>query len=194
MSILAVIDEFRLVLADPNVEVTFGRAELVRHERAPRIMFVPVGGAVGSATEIGRQDLDDVSTRTLHERALKCEIYCWGRTFTEAETLLENTVVALQRVALGSYELGAESWVTETEDGQADLQYGAVVMLEAVLVLPVVDALKKVDTGATDMSLLKDPGTITHTGTFALAPIYGWAGLVYGTAGVKYNGVKDTSC
>lgn len=194
MSIAAVVDEFRSVLADPNVGVLFGRAELVRHERPPRIVFVPSGGPIGATTEIGRRDIGGQSTRSIHERALKCEIYCWGRTFSEAETLLENTVVALRRTALASYELGAESWITETDDGQADLQYGAVVMLEAVLYLPVVDALKKVDSGVTDMSVLNIPGTITHTGKFAIVPLYGFAGLVYGAGAGKYGGSPDTSC
>lgn len=194
MSIKAVVDEFASILADPNVQVVMGRAELVRHERAPRIVFVPVGGPVGPATEIGRRDIGGLSTRTLHERALKCEIYCWGRDFAEAEQLLENTVVAIQRSVLGSYELGAETWVTETEDGQADLQYGALVMLEATLVLPVVDALKNVATGVTDMSNLFSPATLAHTGTFSLPPVYGWTGLFFGAAGVKYGGGKDVSC
>lgn len=192
MGIRAVVAEFTTVLADPGVAVDFGRAALVRHERPPRIMWVPVGGPVGVATEIGRQDFGGVSARAVHERAIRCEIHCWGRTFDETETLLENTVVALRRTALASYELGAETWQTESEDGQADLQYGALVILEAVLFLPVADALKNVDTGITDMSLLANPATITHTGVFALEPVYGWAGLVYGLPGVKYGGGKDS--
>lgn len=188
-----VVNAFEGELGDVRVVVALGRKELVRHERPPRIVFVPVGGPVGSATEIGRRDIAGGSTRSIHERALKCEIFCWGRDFAETEQLLQNTVVALRRTALGTYDLGEENWQTETEEGQADLQYGDMVSLECVMHLPIVDAITPISTGAPVLIPLATPSALEHVGFFANTPFYGWAGLSFGS-GQLYGGGRAQVC
>lgn len=193
MSRLAdIVAAFEAELGDPAVDVAIGRKELVRHEQPPRIVFVPRGGSIGSTTEIGRRDVGDFSTRTLHERALRCEIYCWGRDFGETEQMLHNAVVALRRAALGSYQLGEEQWITESDDGYADLLHGDMVMVESVITMPVIDAIKPIG-GSEQFIELAHPSTITHAGIFSIPPEYGWVDLNYG-GGELYGGGKDQVC
>ena len=111
----------------------------------------------------------------------------------ERDPEVADAIVALRRAVLGSYELGAETWLTESDDGHADLLHGDMVFFEAALVVPVPDAIKPI--GATELlgTPLSKPSSIGHTGIFGVAPIYGWTGLLYG-GGHAYGGGKVAVC
>ena len=190
MSRLAdIVAEFVVELADPSVTVAIGRKNLHREDIAPRVCFVPIGGAVEMTREIGRQDVSGSdATRQLFQRNLTCEMHLWGHSsdgYTATEQLMHNAIVSLRRAALGSVLFGAESWPSEDEDRAGDVVYGEHAVVEVGLQIPIIDALSALTTGAV---------TMTHTGIFQLAcPLYGWPGLLYG-GGSLYGGGLEAVC
>jgi hypothetical protein len=170
----------------PIVAVERTRKEIVRHAAPPRIVVVPTGGTIGPTQEIGRRDITNNATRSLYQRNLRCEVYCWGRDRSEAEDLLHNVVVALHHGAQGSYQLGAEEWINEREDRFSDLLHGEMIMLEAILEVPINDELKT----------LKPISDFSHGSHWmpVSSPAYGWAEVNYGMPAVTYGLTEEGIC
>jgi len=154
-----VLAELDKELDIPTLRVALGRRELHRNDDVPRVVVIPIGGPIGATQEIGRRDLLTSATRSLYQRELTCEVYCWAGDYEATEQLLHNVVVAMRRVALGSWQPLTERWLSDEEQTSGDVLRGHVAVLEAMLIIPIPDDIVR--------PLRAPPITITHAGKFS---------------------------
>lgn len=134
-ALVARLSPTSIVLADDNT-ISFGRDRLREQLAAPRVVVVPRGGAFGGrdAAFPGNAPAAKVQRPRMSRRAAG-EVHCWGRTYEEAELLMDQFCNAALDVAIGQLEWSPASWAEETNIAQ----YGQRIAFGFSVIVPIVD-------------------------------------------------------
>lgn len=110
--------------------VTFrtGGRRVAQHDRPPRIVWVPTRDAFTPATKGG------TNPRSVRTRIAGVEAHVWGTTLEQAEDLVHRLVVALHRLAHGSYKVRTCVW-----DKPEWMEHGEACVLAFEFAIPVTD-------------------------------------------------------
>lgn len=123
-----------------------GEDQLDANTLPPRLVWVPSTDTFGPAESVGRGQL-----RT---RLAGCFCRVWGRDFAEAESLLNDLIVAVHAVSVGSYQLGNADWLTK---GSATT-LGAACDLDLIFSVPVTARQTTRAITATESTVVSEPG------------------------------------
>lgn len=113
------------------------------NHKAPRYVWIPSKGRESEAFATRTEQVVDM-TAALEDRFM---VACWGRTFAEAWAMANNVYRAM-RIELEGDLTGLQyEWV---RPGEAANQSGELVVLEASMGIPFVDAFIDLDPAATE--------------------------------------------
>ena len=124
-----------ITLADANA-IGFGRDLLFEERSAPRVLVLPKGGPFGGRDAAHPSNVTAAkSQRPRASRLATGEVHCWGRTYEEAEVLLDQFCNAAMDVAVGQLQFSPASWNEET----AVIVAGQEVVFGFSCIIPIVD-------------------------------------------------------
>lgn len=124
-----------ITLADPD-GIAYGRARLAETPAPPRVVVVPKGGAFGGRDGAYPTNVPAAKVRRPRmSRRAEGEVHCWGRSYEEAEILLDQFCNAALDVAVGQLEFTGAQWSEE----QRVVQAGEEVIFGFTVIIPIVD-------------------------------------------------------
>lgn len=155
----------------PEVAFAFGKRELSRNARAPRVVWVverdPITAA-GYAPAIVDGEFDDTSEADpIRTREAGVKAHVWGVSFAQTEAIAVNLVAAGFKYLQGNDPFTEISWLEHGEADWVTSGWGAVVpltvripiMREMVTIPTEPDAAATNPDGATKVKLVAgDPG------------------------------------
>ena len=98
----------------------------------PRVVFLPANEDYGGPQGYGGDGLN--SPPPLWVRSATVEIHVWGKDFDATETLRDQVIQSIHRVAFGSYVIQGGQWVSDA--GASDIS-GVAYVLTVSFMCPV---------------------------------------------------------
>lgn len=109
-----------------NIVVGFRRADKNLQSEPPRIVFVVSGSQILTPDRPGAQKVHATleSRRQIRRRIMRVEVFFWGETLEESESLLTNSMRALESFH-NAVQYESETWDSQQENkgGVSDFGY-----------------------------------------------------------------------
>jgi hypothetical protein len=133
-------------LADPAITVAnvfTSRRDLDKHQAAPKIVVIMMGGPITTTEKIGHGKVAvDKRAKVVRLRKVSFEFHLHGQDMEQAEDLLHGVIRVLHNRYLTGGEFGPESWTDQQEGADSHTRNGSMVMFPYVLTYPVYDTQK----------------------------------------------------